>query len=181
MVCKIVCCLRLPDERPICACILAASLPGPQYEHCGGLNLPCHCLYYFISSLLWVTSSYFHSLPPFVAMMYNLSMFSSEYCIQHYPNFRHSFSEIQASWVIWHSYWLNSKLAISLLFRIADIFMLIHEKYHVNLHWHWEKMVVVPTVSVIWITEEFKAIINSLILNKVMYQSNKSYLSNAFL
>lgn len=89
--CEIVCCLRPPDERPISVCILAASLPGPQYEHCGGLNSPCHCPYYFISSLLWVTSSYFHSLPPFVAIMYNLSMFSSEYCIQHYPNFRHFF------------------------------------------------------------------------------------------
>lgn len=85
----------------------------------------------------------------------------------HLPKFQILPSEIQVSWVIWHSYWLISKLAISLLFSIADIFMFIHKKYHVNLHWHWEKVASVPTISVIWDVEGFRAIINCLILRTV--------------
>lgn len=67
------------------------------------------------------------------------------------------------------------------MFSIADIFMFIHEKYHVNLHWHREEVAAVPTLSVIWDVEGFRAIINCLILSKEMYQNHKSYLSNAFL
>lgn len=59
------------------------------------------------------------------------------------------------------------QVAISLLFSIADIFMFIHKKYHVNLHWHWEKVASVPTISVIWDVEGFRAIINCLILRTV--------------
>lgn len=93
-------------------------------------------------------------------------MLHSPYKFQPFP------SEIQVSWVIWHRYWLISKLAISLLLSIADIFIFIHEKYHVNLHWHWEKVAPVPTISVIWDVEGFRA--------KVIYQSHKSYHSNSF-
>ena len=173
--------LRPPEERPIRVWILAASLPGPQYERCGGLNSPCHCLYYFISTLLWATSSHFHSLPPFVAMMYNLTMFSSEYCIQHYPNLGHSFLKFK----LLRSFGtvtgllpnLPSPLCLELL-TFSCLFMKNTMWIYTGTgrKWFWCQQ-----LSVIWITEGFKAIINSLILNKVMYQSNKSYLSNAFL